>query len=298
MKVVVGADVGGTKLAVRVETPEGSVRADDRCAAQGWEASPVEDAARWLRDRLTAAVPEGDEIAALGVGAQGCDTQEHCARLAAAVEALVGVPAVVVNDAALLVPAAGLNSGIGVIAGTGSIAVGTDDRGEVLFAGGWGWVLGDEGSAPAIVREATRAALAAHDAGRPDDGLLTALLGHFGVDDPPSLARAVNDDPTPGNWGPAAPAVFRAAEGGSALAAGVVDRAAADLDALVGSLTGRGAVGGTVVAAGGVLTGQPRLAERLRARLALSHPSLGLRLLDVEPVVGAVALARGRLLAG
>jgi N-acetylglucosamine kinase-like BadF-type ATPase len=293
MRVLVGADVGGTKLAVRVEAQDGGVRADVEIPAGGWEADPVDGAARWLLDHLAEVVPAGDEIAALGVGAQGCDTQEHCAHLAAALEAH-GVPATVVNDAALLVPAAGLTDGIGVIAGTGSIAVGTDAAGAVLFAGGWGWVLGDEGSAPAIVREAAKAALAAYDAGQDDDGLLSALLAHYGDPNPQALARTVNDEPTPARWGPAAPAVFRAADEGSALAVRVVEDAAAHLEVLVSRLVSRGATGGTVVAAGSVVVRQPRLAAALRTRLARTQPALDLRVLDVPPVAGAVALARRR----
>jgi N-acetylglucosamine kinase-like BadF-type ATPase len=294
MKVLVGVDVGGTKIAVRVAAPDGTVRVDVEYPADGWDASPVDAAARWLLDRLDRAVPEDDEIAAVGIGAQGCDTQAHCTKLAAAVGAL-GVPATVVNDAALLIPAAGLDTGIGLIAGTGSISVGTDQTGAVLFAGGWGWVLGDEGSAPAILREATKAALAAHDDGRADDGLLGALLTHFAAPDPPTLARAVNDDPSTGNWGPAAPAVFRAADAGSPLAIGVVDNAARHLARLVTRLVKRGAVGTTVVAAGSVILNQPRLADRLRAHLAGVHPSLTLRLLDVPPVAGGIVLARNKV---
>ncbi|MFL4908587.1 N-acetylglucosamine kinase [Streptomyces sp. MMS24-I2-30] len=295
MKVVAGADVGGTKIDIRVVALDGTLRAERRCASDGWDASPVDAAADRLLRELTATVPDGDELAAVGVGAQGCDTQEHCARLAEAVTAAAGVPAAVVNDAALLVPAAGLDRGIGLIAGTGSIGVGADAAGNVLFAGGWGWVLGDEASAPGIVREATRAVLAAHDAGLPDDGLLAALLGHFGAADPPALARIVNDRPEPGHWGPGAPAVFRAADAGSALAARVVDEAAAHLQTLVDRLTRRGAVGGTVVAAGTVLARQPGLTNRLRARLATTHPGLTLRLLDTPPVTGAVTLAHHKL---
>lgn len=294
MRVVVGADVGGTKTDIRADGLDGTLRARARVPSVGWEASPVGPAARRLMADLARVVPEGDEIAAVGVGAQGCDTQEHCDLLTAAVEAL-GPPAAVVNDAALLVPAAGLDTGIGVIAGTGSIAVGTDAGGAPLFAGGWGWVLGDEGSAPGLVREAARAVLSAHDAGRPDDGLLSALLAHFGVDGAAGLARAVNDEPTPGSWGAAAPAVFEAADRGSALAARVVAEAAGCLAALVGRLRSRGAVGTHVVAAGGVLTKQPRLAREFTARLASDHRDLDVRLLAEPPVVGAVTLARRRL---
>jgi N-acetylglucosamine kinase-like BadF-type ATPase len=293
MRVLVGADVGGTKLAVRAAAADGTVRVDTEVPAAGWEAAPVERAARWLLEHIGPLLPEGDEIAALGVGAQGCDTQEHCARLAAALEAL-SVPATVVNDAALLVPAAGLEHGIGLVAGTGSIAVGTAADGTVLFAGGWGWVLGDEGSAPAIVREAAKAVLAAHDEGRPDDGLLSALLDHYRVADATALARAVNDSPTTAIWGPAAPAVFRAAAAGSATALAVLDDAAAHLAAAVAVLRARGAVGSTVVAAGGVVVGQPLLADRLRAALAAVRPAVDLRVLEVPPVAGAVALATAR----
>jgi hypothetical protein len=78
----------------------------------------------------------------------------------------------------------------------------------------------------------------------------------------------------------------------SALA--VVDDAATHLTALVSRLRARGAVGENVVAAGSVVLGQPLLADRLRARLGAAHPDLTLRLLDVAPVAGAVALARVR----
>src|SRR5882757_4614012 len=128
MRVVVGVDVGGTKVAVRVATPDGEVVSDHQWPADGWSASPVGAAARWLRSVISLAVSAEDEIVAAGIGAQGCDTQEHCLELAEAVAAL-GVHATVVNDAALLVPAAGLTEGIGVIAGTGSIAVGADALG-------------------------------------------------------------------------------------------------------------------------------------------------------------------------
>lgn len=265
---------------------------------------------------------------AAGIGAQGCDSASICSELRLALAAL-GIPAVVVNDGALLVPAAGLEAGIGIVAGTGSIAVSADRAGEVLLAGGWGWVLGDEGGAAAIVREATRAALRAHDEGHADDGLLAALLSAFGVDGAGAgvaagsgagagasvltvagavtgagagagvverLARVVNDWPTVENWAPRAPAVFAAAEGGSGLAVAVIEAAAADLAALAGRLRARGAVGTVVVAGGSVVTRQPLLARALAVQLRLVDAELELRVLDEEPVAGAVVLARRLLL--
>ena len=206
--------------------------------------------------------------------------------------------------------------GIGIVAGTGSIAVGTGASGEVLLAGGWGWVLGDEGGAAALVREATRAALRAHDEGKPDDGLLGALLKAFGVDGfgagavawaggvgtgdvgtggagaVERLARLVNDEPTAENWAPRAPAVFAAASAGSGRAAAVIEAAAGELAALAGRLRARGAVGTVVVAGGSVVTRQPELARALAEALRRVDPALELRVLAAEPVAGAVVLAR------
>src|SRR6202022_2223252 len=100
------------------------------------------------------------------------------------------------------------------------------------------------------------------------------LLLHSAAPDPQSLARAVNDDPATGRWGPAAPAVFRAADAGSPLAIHVIDAAAHHLALLLTRLVPRGALGPPVVAAGSVILSQPRLADRFRARLAHTHPSL------------------------
>lgn len=295
LDVLAGLDVGGSKLAIRAETLAGERVLDAVVPAAGWEATPADAAAKWLTGHLARVLTPSWRVLAAGVGAQGCDSPETGAALQCALAA-AGVLAVVVNDGALVVPAAGLEQGIGLVAGTGSIGIGANAAGQVLIAGGWGWVIGDEAGAPALVREATRAALTAHDSGRPDDGLLGALLAAFDVPRAERLARAVNDEPTPENWGPRAAAVFEAADAGSALAAAVIDDAGAQLAQLAGRLRARGAVGTTVVAAGGVITSQPRLADALRARLATDQPDLELRILAEPPVAGAVTLAR-RLLA-
>ncbi|GAA2090310.1 BadF/BadG/BcrA/BcrD ATPase family protein [Pseudolysinimonas kribbensis] len=289
--VDVGLDLGGTKAAVLAATPDGTRVVDTTVAAEGWSAEPIPHGVAWVRRLLERALPAGLEPRAVGIGAQGLDTAEIAEEFAAALGA-AGIRARCVNDAALLVPAAGLETGIGVIAGTGAIGVSTAADGRPLITGGWGWIIGDEAGSAGIVREATRAALLAHDDGEPDDGLLAALLGAFGVADAERLARAVNDEATMDNWGPAAPAVFAAADAGSAGAARVVDDAARHLARLVDQLVRRGAVGSDVVAAGSVIVNQPRLADGLARIVGERHPAFRVRLLTEPPVVGALAIAR------
>ena len=82
----------------------------------------------------------------------------------------------ITNDANLLL-AAGTPDGWGValVAGTGSIAFGRSRDGRTERAGGWGFILGDEGSAYAIVTAALRAAARAAD----QRGEQTLLLERF-----------------------------------------------------------------------------------------------------------------------
>lgn len=286
--VLVGLDVGGTKTDIAVETVRGERLVETTLPSLDWDAEPIQRGVTWIRRCVAAVVAPGSRVVAVGVGAQGLDTDEF----ARAFSAALPWPALAVNDAALLVPAAGYDTGLGVIAGTGSIGVGRDAAGASIVTGGWGWVIGDEAGAAGIVREAARAALFAHDDGHPDDGLLAALLTAFDVADAERLARAVNDEPTMQNWGPRAPSVFAAADAGSALAASVIDGAAAGLARLVDQLVLRGAVGDVVVAAGSVIVHQPRLFGGFSALVAQRQPRLAVHLLTDPPVRGALALAR------
>ncbi|GAA4086721.1 N-acetylglucosamine kinase [Nonomuraea soli] len=283
--LVAGIDVGGTKTHVRLTAGDLVVH-DEVVSSGGWSATPVEPAAAWLARLL----PSGARPAALAVGAHGCEEREHCLRLQKALQHRLEPPVLVVNDAELLVPAAGLEQGIALIAGTGAIAVATGGD-ELLRAGGWGWVLSDDGSASALVREAARAVLARADAGHGPDALGRLLLESTGSPGIAALAHTLSWGDGPEHWGRHAPAVVAAAEAGSADARRVLDQGARALAALVRTLTGRGARG-PVVAAGGLVTHVPAYWDSVRRALDDLVPGTRALLLDRPPVEGAVALAR------
>src|SRR5690606_35162334 len=74
--------------------------------------------------------------------------------------------------------------GILVIAGTGSVAYGRGEDGRVERCGGWGMVVGDEGSGYQTGRAGLRAALHAVDGRGAPTELLTDLLGVLGLAEP------------------------------------------------------------------------------------------------------------------
>ncbi|MBB5897872.1 N-acetylglucosamine kinase [Kutzneria kofuensis] len=288
--VRVGIDVGGTKTHLRA-VRGGQVLADRVVSSEGWRPADAASAAAFLTDLIATTLPDA-AVDAVAVGAHGCDSSRACDALATElVRRLPAAKCLVRNDAELLVPACGLAAGVGVVAGTGSVAVARDRRGEPVFMGGWGWLIGDEGSAPGLLREAVRASMAARDRGEPPDLLATALMGSYGVGEVADLPEAMAGEAGAASWGRRAELVFEALHGGSALARAVVDDAADALASLVTGMAGRDVDVDDVVVAGGVILNQPSLFDAFARKLAAVAPVSTVHRLTVDPVVGAVRLA-------
>ena len=87
--------------------------------------------------------------------------------------------------------ALGEPNGIVLLAGTGSFAVSYDEQGNETTVGGWGPVLGDEGSGYDIARRAIRATLHGYDCGEAVTPLGRDVLAHYGIDSPAMLVHTV-----------------------------------------------------------------------------------------------------------
>lgn len=72
----------------------------------------------------------------------------------------------VVPDLVPLVAQADSANAIGIISGTGSVGIGRNSQGKYVIAGGWGPLVGDDGSGFSIGREALRRTLECLEAGR------------------------------------------------------------------------------------------------------------------------------------
>lgn len=287
--VRVGIDVGGTKTHVRA-VAESRLLADQVYSSEGWVPADFRRAGAFLAELIARTIP-GRTPVAVAVGAHGCDSAEDAAALTAELELLVGAPCVVLNDAELLAPSVGLGDGIGLVAGTGSVAVGRDARGQPVYVGGWGWLFGDEGSAPGLIREAARASLAARDRGETPDLLAALLLDAYEVSEVTDLPDAMAAQAGAREWGSRASLVFDALEGGSAVAEAVVEDAAEALALLVVKVAARGVDASGVAVGGGVILNQPPLYDAFVRRLAALLPDTAVHRLDVPPVQGALVIA-------
>lgn len=285
---LVGIDVGATKTHVRVERINGEVLHDNVFATPLWRAQPYANKAKLIASWIHEALPK-DRVAAFVLGAQGCDNEADSEKLRQCLGPLLDAPTLVVNDAQLLAAAAERPGSIELTAGTGSIAVGHTSDGKSAFTGGWGWLLGDEGGAAGLVRDAVRRLARSKDEQCDPDLLEQKLLEVSGAADLKDLNTMMMQGGGSAftTW---APVLFDAADEGSAIAVAVIESGAKELHRLVELLIAKGIRAKAVVAAGSVIVNQRRLAESLRTSLAQSA-GLELVVLHTPPVHGAIRLA-------
>jgi glucosamine kinase len=198
-----GIDGGGTKttcavgdesslLAAATAGPSNIVRVGEARARESLHQS--------VRQACAAAGITPEQVArtcAGGAGAATPDVAEIMRSLLA--EILPGAIRVVGDMETALEAAFDEGPGVLVIAGTGSIAYGRDQQGRTARAGGWGFAVGDEGSAHWIGREALRAILRATDQDPQAEAssLAKALFRAWGVRSITDLAGAGNSIPPP-----------------------------------------------------------------------------------------------------
>ena len=152
-------------------------------------------------------------------------------------EAVPADHAIVTHDGRIaLAGAMSGGPGVIVIAGTGSLAYGENERGESARAGGWGYIFGDEGGGFDMVRQALRAILREHEGWGPRTALTPALLEATDTGDAnAALHRLYTPEWPRARTASLAPLVSRIAEEGDPVAAGILHGAAASLATLAAS---------------------------------------------------------------
>lgn len=290
--MIVGIDLGGTKTRVIAEEGGASLL-DVTVPTRSWQSGLLLEDEKNPRRLLSLFDGlAGSGMAAIAIGARDLDNDRQLREFNTRVSQAHGGPVLAVNDVELLAPAAGLENAIAVIVGTGSKVVGHGADGAIVSAGGHGYLLDDEGSAPWLARTAMSRVLDAHDQGRDPDALALSFMDHFGVDDVVDASYAFATTVGLNSWARLCPLVFEAADAGSELAVTVITDAAHYLADDVALVHRRGALGTDVLCAGGVVTNQPRLFQALVRDIDDLALGLAVHLLTVPPVMGALALAR------
>ena len=240
------------------------------------------------------------QLKSICVGAAGAAREDVAAAIRRILGTLTPAPVCVVGDMVIALEAAfGSSPGVIAIAGTGSIVYGRDAAGNIARAGGWGFAVSDEGSGQWIGRRAVSAILHARDA-----GLTTALTGmvlkEWGLHSLDDLVHAANSTPPP-EFPRLFPVVLQASETGDPAANALLEEAGArlaDLAAMVVLRLGPHPPHAPVAMTGSVFRQSTVVRQIFYNHLQKRFPGLEVRNQPVEPVEGALALARKMALAG
>lgn len=295
---VLGLDAGGTKTVCLLADADGRIVSSARRGGANLQASGELEVEKILHDVMDEALGDRDIApAAICLGIAGVDRPGD-ADIIRSIMRRIGYKAriLVVNDALVALEAGAPGQpGVVIISGTGSIAYGRNALGLAARSGGWGYVLGDEGSGYWIGRAALRAVLRAADERGPQTALTPMLLDRFGVSEPQGLIHEVyQTNLKPASIGALASCVQQAFAQGDDVAVGILQGAVHELESAAMSVARRLQLMGTVfpfILAGGIFRAVPWLQEELLRRLPESCPKSRAETLTREPAEGAVLLA-------
>ena len=184
--------------------------------------------------------------------------------------------------------------GVALVSGTGSVAYGQDQKSATAVSGGWGYWLGDEGSAFSIGQAALRAAARAADDRGPATQLLQSIKARLEIENPREMLSALSRaGDTRHAIAKLADLVSLAAEQQDPVACEIVNQSAQDLAALVRGVAKELSLGPefSLALAGGVICGS----EVVRKSFMQSLSETDLRPTGVQlvpdPVEGCLKIA-------
>jgi N-acetylglucosamine kinase-like BadF-type ATPase len=307
-RYVIGMDGGGTKTAAIIATLDGTIVAEHVAGPSNFQIIGVEIAAQTIfsliRECCRTANCAPSQVKAVTLGLTGAGRAADQKRMADGLKKYSLTQGVKLNtvtvesDARIALEGAFKGEpGIILIAGTGSIAFGKDAKGVVHRVGGWGRILGDEGSGFFIGR-AGLAAVTRFIDGRGNKTMLTKLVAEkFQLRDQTEIITAVYKN----NFDVAAvaPLVLDAAAKNDQVSLLIIEQAAAELTEHIRALAAavhpasRRKVKAKIPVSfiGGLIANETLLLQMLKEQLRAELPHIQIAEPLSPPAFGAVVMS-------
>jgi len=299
MRYMLAIDGGGTKTEVAVATETGEIISRSYSGPSNWTTTPRKIAQENMIEGIESALKQvpGIKIDLITAGVAGAARKEW--ELKEFLESLnIAKEVIVTTDAHIALVGALLGmEGIIVIAGTGSISYGRRDDRE-RRTGGWGYLLGDEGSAYDVGRRGMMAALKAYDGRGEKTLLLDMFYEYLGQGDVEALIRIIYERPKDIISG-FARYVVRSGEMGDMVALDILNTASYELS-LLGISTAEG-LGYqrenrfNLAYTGGFFKAKDIVVEPFVNFIKEKFPDASIFPAKAEPVVGAIILGKEHL---
>jgi N-acetylglucosamine kinase-like BadF-type ATPase len=302
--LLLAVDAGGTKTAAWLVDLKGPtsrrVLGRGRAGAGNPLSVGFDEATRAMKAAIAAArgdaMYSGDRVGRLILSIAGAANETVAKKFVDWVRSLGLAEWVAIVSDVLPVLAAGTPDcvGVAVIAGTGSVAFGRNAEGKTQLCGGWGYLLGDEGSGYYVGQSALSHALHILELHPEPDPLSAAVLGALGASSIMDVTKAIYSSADPrATIASLAPIVVELAETHEPNAEGILGNAADRLAELVSRtavLLDLAERPFALAVAGGLLAGSNRVREKLQAWLQDWQMQCDMTVVN-EPLEGCVRLA-------
>ncbi len=299
--LILGIDGGGSKTRALLADRYGAMLGVGTADSSNYHSVGFEAATRALQSAIaealkSAGVDPATLLAAACFGLGGVDRPaDHDLWTAWIEQEAIAQRYTIVNDSELVLVAGTPDGwGVALICGTGSICYGRAPDGATTRAGGWGHLLGDEGSGYDISVQALRRATQTADGRAEAHAILREILRHWELDEPSQLIGYVyRPEMRRAEIATLARLVVALAAQGDPYARDILEGAAFELGRLIAVVVQKLGLRRPPVALGGSLVGaNPALQQGICKQAGVE---LGpLRYVE-DPAQGALVMARSLL---
>ncbi|MDJ0796320.1 MAG: BadF/BadG/BcrA/BcrD ATPase family protein [Calothrix sp. MO_167.B12] len=315
MSCVLGIDGGGSKTICILMDDTGKVLGTGEAGASNYQSIGIAAAQKQIQSAIHKAAiaalkyTNTIKLVAICLGLAGVGRPEDIEIVKAIVSQLqnsksmlaitwaLQPSSIVICHDALIALTGGVGDAVGIVVatGTGSMVFGRNHQGNSQRVGGWGYILGDEGSAYKIAVCGMQGALKAHDGRGIPTSLVEDFQRHLGLENIENLIEVVYRR----GWGvkeiaALAPIIDQAATAGDKVANGVIDEAVTELVIATATVINRifdQSQVVEVVTTGSVWQGKCKLRERFVKSIAHQFPLAKVIYPRHEPAYGAGMLA-------
>lgn len=283
MKYYLGVDGGGSKTTAVAADENGKIIGTAIGKTINYYSNPYETVKQNFKEIIDALGIKNYASVCIGMSALSERADEQTTRRFTD-GILTAETAVMASDIEIALHAAECSTAHAVlICGTGSMAAAIDKNGVQLHAGGWGYLLGDEGSGYVIALNAVKKIMRYID-GKKEDILIDSFKKFFGVDtDEDILEKFYNPPIKRDELASFCREVFEAYRKGSAIASEVIEHEAQEAAVLAKSILSKLPENSPLYLFGGVFENNPEYIEMLNEKAGVKA-----ELLTFPPVIGAV----------
>lgn len=301
MEYILGIDGGGTKTRLLMTDATGNLIAESESGPSNINADGYDSVRQVLQELVASTVKKAGvaplDCISLCMGAAGAGRTREKDAIKEIFKDIGFECRLEVTDDVTTALYGGLDGNVGVmvISGTGSICLGRNKKGERFRCGGWGHVIGDEGSGYDIGRRILCSIMRGFDGREPQSAMMPMILEFLNLGGPEDLIEHIYRSGT-GKKEIAALATFADAgcAAGDAAAVSILEHSAQELHHAVSTVISRlGFTGGLeVCTGGGVLAGSEYLRKSFIRLLSCSHPDARVIPMRKDAAWGAVKIAR------